>query len=323
MVAGPAAAAGGGDRAGRGSASRPEFTANRRLGYRRLVERVREAVATRPFPPGASVLVVSRGDRELVELDGRDGRHFPQDPTGATSATIPRDSDEAVARLEAAARRPAPSTWSCPRPPSWWLEHYAGFAESPARPLPGDRAGGLHDLPARLGGRRPRPPARWRDERQRAGSERPSTRIWSRGSRRPWPLRCPPGASVLVVSKGDESLLALPGRDRGCTFPQDGAGGYAGHHPRDGAAGDRRARGSCARAGAEYLVLPATARWWLELLRRASRCTWPAHGELVADLPDTCLIYGLGSAWRAAPGVPAIERAAGLARADPRLPARA
>jgi hypothetical protein len=115
----------------------------------------------------------------------------------------------------------------------------------------------------------------------------------------------PPGSSVLVVSKGDASLLEMPGRTA-LHFPQDGSGGYAGHHPRDGAAATAELE-QRRRAGAEYLVLPATARWWLQFyddfaLHLAS------HGEIVADLPDTCVIYSLGPRLASAPGAPAIER---------------
>jgi hypothetical protein len=101
----------------------------------------------------------------------------------------------------------------------------------------------------------------------------------------------PPGSSVLVVSKGDASLLAMPGL-RAAHFPQDGEGGYAGHHPLDSAAATA-ALEKLRRHGAEYLVIPATARWWLEYY--AEFATHLAtHGELLADEPESCLVYGLG-----------------------------
>jgi len=115
----------------------------------------------------------------------------------------------------------------------------------------------------------------------------------------------PPGSSLLVVSKGDGSLLEMPGRTA-LHFPQDGSGGYAGHHPRDGAAAtaeleERR------RAGAEYLVLPATSRWWLRYYEDFARHL-ASHGEIVANVPETCVIYSLGSRLTSNPGTPAIER---------------
>ena len=111
------------------------FVATPRLGYRRLVERVRAAV-TATVPAGAAVLVVSRGDRNLVEFDNLDGRHFPQDASGDYLGHHPHDSAEAVARLEAL-RAEGAQYLVLPRTAYWWLDHYGGFAEH------------LHDLYAR------------------------------------------------------------------------------------------------------------------------------------------------------------------------------
>jgi hypothetical protein len=110
----------------------------------------------------------------------------------------------------------------------------------------------------------------------------------------------PPGASLLVVSKGDQALVEIPGMSAG-HFPQDRSGAYAGYHPRDGAeavAELQRLR----RGGAEYLIVPVTMRWWLEfytgLAQHLSGCC-----ELVADLGDSCLIYRLERAVGALDGV--------------------
>jgi GT2 family glycosyltransferase len=103
------------------------FVANPRLGYGHLVERIRAAV-NMAVPPGASVLVVSRGDRDLVRLGDRDGGHFPQDPDGRYLGHHPRDSDEAVTHLEAL-RGGGAEYLVLPSTAYWWLEHYAEFAE--------------------------------------------------------------------------------------------------------------------------------------------------------------------------------------------------
>jgi GT2 family glycosyltransferase len=71
----------------------------------------------------------------------------------------------------------------------------------------------------------------------------------------------PDGANVLVVSRGDDALLALDGR-RARHFPQSADGGWAGHHPAD----STEAIGHLERlraGGARYLVVPPTYRWWL------------------------------------------------------------
>jgi hypothetical protein len=117
----------------------------------------------------------------------------------------------------------------------------------------------------------------------------------------------PPGASVLVVSKGDAALLGMPGFST-AHFPQGQGGDYAGHHPADSEAATAELE-CLRREGAEYLVIPATARWWLDYY--AGFATHLAnHGEVLADAPDACLIYGLGGTRETPVGVPALTRPA-------------
>jgi hypothetical protein len=113
----------------------------------------------------------------------------------------------------------------------------------------------------------------------------------------------PPGSAVLIVSKGDGELLALPGVNAG-HFPQTASGQYAGHHPRDGASATA-ALEALRRAGAEYLVIPATARWWLDFYEELSEHL-ASRAELIADVPGACLIYGLGRRAAGAPVMPAV-----------------
>jgi GT2 family glycosyltransferase len=123
------------DAARRPSPQAPDaFSASRRLGYRHLVERVRTAVVE-AVPAGAEVLVVSRGDRELVKLERRAARHFPQDCDGRYLGHHPRDSDEAIARLEDL-RGGGAEYLVLPATAYWWLEHYRDFAEHLRRRYP-------------------------------------------------------------------------------------------------------------------------------------------------------------------------------------------
>jgi ABC-type multidrug transport system fused ATPase/permease subunit/GT2 family glycosyltransferase len=72
----------------------------------------------------------------------------------------------------------------------------------------------------------------------------------------------PDGAKVLVVSRGADELIRFGDRE-GWHFPQLEDGTYAGQHPAD----DAEAIAELERLrerGAEYLVLPATALWWLD-----------------------------------------------------------
>jgi hypothetical protein len=102
----------------------------------------------------------------------------------------------------------------------------------------------------------------------------------------------PAGATVLVISKGDGSLLELPGCE-GWHFPQTGRGAYAGYHPADSAEAITHLEALRARGG-RYLLIPATSRWWLH--------HYPGfHRHLEANylrLPgpdEPCRIYALGN----------------------------
>src|SRR5262245_19818303 len=71
----------------------------------------------------------------------------------------------------------------------------------------------------------------------------------------------PHHATALIVSKGDARLLKLAIR-RSWHFPQDEDGQYAGHFPATSA--DAIAHIQRLRAeGADHLIFPATALWWL------------------------------------------------------------
>jgi GT2 family glycosyltransferase len=102
-----------------------------RLGYPELVERIREQ-AEQAVPEGATVLVVSRGDRELLRLGRRRARHFPQAPNGGYLGHHPSDDEQAIAMLEEQRRRGA-DYLVMPATAGWWLEHYNGFADHLSR----------------------------------------------------------------------------------------------------------------------------------------------------------------------------------------------
>jgi hypothetical protein len=113
-----------------------------------------------------------------------------------------------------------------------------------------------------------------------------------------------PGSSVLFVSKGDPALLEQPSLSTG-HFPQSDTGAYAGHHPHDSAEATMQLE-RLRRAGAEYLVIPATARWWLDFYGGFAEHL-ADHGDVLVD-SDSCLIYGLGRVALDATAAPAIER---------------
>jgi hypothetical protein len=100
----------------------------------------------------------------------------------------------------------------------------------------------------------------------------------------------PLDSTVAVVSKGDDELLDLYGRRR-WHFPQSEVGLYAGHYPAD----DEEAMAhleSLRAKGAEFLLFPATAFWWLEHYGGFRRHLEGRYREVV-EREDTCLIFDL------------------------------
>ena len=59
------------------------------------------ATSSRELPAGARVLVVSRGDEDIVDFARHRGEHFPQAEDGRYAGHHPADSAEAIAHLEA------------------------------------------------------------------------------------------------------------------------------------------------------------------------------------------------------------------------------
>jgi hypothetical protein len=91
--------------------------------YARMVERIGETIMALTAP-GATVLVVSKGDDQLLQLSGRCGRHFPHTADGAYSGFHPGTDSEALAAL----RESAGDYLVIPATSAWWLQHYANFA---------------------------------------------------------------------------------------------------------------------------------------------------------------------------------------------------
>ena len=94
--------------------------------YLGMVRRVR-ADMHRLLPPGARVMVISKGDPDLLDVESQDAWHFPQDDRGGYAGHYPADSGEAITQLEALRARGG-RFLVIPRSASWWLEHYDGLA---------------------------------------------------------------------------------------------------------------------------------------------------------------------------------------------------
>ena len=103
------------------------YSRRRKPDYDALVGRVRELVVSR-VPEGSAVLVISKGDDELLKLGDRRAEHFPQSADGTYAGHHPSDSAACIAELEWRRRRGA-DFLVIPSPSRWWLDHYREFAE--------------------------------------------------------------------------------------------------------------------------------------------------------------------------------------------------
>lgn len=94
--------------------------------YEELCHRI-GAVLRDATPEAAVVAVVSKGDPRLIEIEGREGRHFPGDAEGRYAGYYPRTSEEAISYLEEA-RRAGVQYFCIPATAIWWLDHYQALA---------------------------------------------------------------------------------------------------------------------------------------------------------------------------------------------------
>jgi Sulfotransferase family len=98
------------------------------------------------------------------------------------------------------------------------------------------------------------------------------------------------GSIVAVVSKGDQELVRL-GPSQGWHFPRTADGNYAGDHPADGAQAVAHLE-QLRDEGAGYFLVPSPYFWWLDHYQALAQHLRSRY-RLVADCPDTCLIYDL------------------------------
>ena len=104
----------------------------------------------------------------------------------------------------------------------------------------------------------------------------------------------PAGARIAVVSRGDERLVAIDGRE-GRHFPQTQGGGYAGAYPGDAASAIAHVEQVRLR-GAEYLVFPHTALWWLEHYRGLRAHLEERYVQLAVGDEGCCVVFALARA---------------------------
>jgi hypothetical protein len=252
-----------------------------------LRERI-QSVVRKLVPQGSTILVVSKGDEELVRFEDRDGWHFPRTSAGQYGGYHPADAVAAISHLEEL-RASGADYLLLPSPYLWWLDHYPEFAEhlQSRYRLVTDRPDSclvyhLNEPP--LGTPTAAKPTISREPTRALGDPASPAQLMP-------PVRelldslLEPEAGVLVVSGGAEEWLHL-GR-RAWHFPQDGAGRYVPIH---------RSRGLSMLAqldalrdqGAWYLVVPSSSFSSVEraedLVRYLRRCRLVAMRERVCAL---------------------------------------
>jgi glycosyltransferase involved in cell wall biosynthesis len=288
--------------------------------YQQLPENIRQTVRE-SLPGGARVLVVSKGDSRLTDLGECQGWHFPQNEDGEYSGYYPADSQQAIDHVENLRAKGA-EFLLFPYTAFWWLSKYDLFArhlDSHFQKVADNKHCVVYELVAgRASLAALERQLRWLtdcEQRIRRLASQP-TRVGSlhalNGANSALAVAdakndayqqlithvreivhsiIPKGAQILVVSKGDSELLKL--KDRVAShFPQAKNGGYSGHHPADSAAAiaqleSLRHNEDC------YLLIPATAYWWLghyvEFRRHLENCYQRFWND------DRCTIYDLSA----------------------------
>jgi len=99
----------------------------------------------------------------------------------------------------------------------------------------------------------------------------------------------PLDAIVLVVSKGDEALLELAGR-QAWHFPRTADGSYPWHHPADSRTAIAQLEALKAQ-GAGFLLFPAPAFWWLDHYRELTAHLEASYRRVWVD--ESCVVYDL------------------------------
>jgi len=104
------------------------FTApTRRIRYQQLVDRIRDTIR-RTVSGDSSVVVISKGDDDLLRLGSVHASHFPQTDNGIYAGYHPADSAAAIDHLEMV-RAQGAEYLVVPSTAYWWFSHYTGFRE--------------------------------------------------------------------------------------------------------------------------------------------------------------------------------------------------
>lgn len=104
-----------------------EYVPEKELRYRQLKKELSHIVKAH-LPPSATLVVVSKGDEELLNLGGFRAWHFPLHENFEYAGHYPRDNADAIRLLEST-RAKGGDFLLFPKTAFWWFDHYAGFHE--------------------------------------------------------------------------------------------------------------------------------------------------------------------------------------------------
>ena len=277
--------------------------------YFGLVDKVTSTV-TATVPASKTVLMVSKGDENLLRLGSRSGWHFPRLNDGRYAGYYPADSADAIEQLEELRGRGA-DYLVFPATSLWWLDHYPELndhlEDNYRAVLKEADICAIYDLSGDHQAEAGEPRAAAVAPKLRPG-DHAGVDAAGRLDLDPRQLLSfldvilPAESIVGVVSSGDESFMRLDGREV-WHFPRDPSGRYAGHGPANTDMALDQLEGLRGR-GMMFLVVPRETPWlnhypdFIEQVEQRYRC--------VARQRYLCSVYDLGDAR----GVP-VERPAG------------
>jgi GT2 family glycosyltransferase len=102
----------------------------------------------------------------------------------------------------------------------------------------------------------------------------------------------PEGSTVAVATRGDDRLLAIPGRTM-WHFPRHPSGEYAGYYPSDGDEAITWVK-TLRTDGCTHIVFPIEAAWWLHHYRALDRYLCE-EATLCSGASDGCAIFELSA----------------------------
>ena len=212
--------------------------------YEQLIRNIHDIVVGN-LHQGARLLVVSRGDDQLVRFDDREAWHFPRADDGKYAGYHPDSSEDALEHLQKLQDGGA-RYLLVPASSFWWLDYYPGLFHHLVQwgtMLWDDESCvifGLERAPGEAG------PA------QAPEIARPLKRLLE--------ALLPRGSRVAVLTSGDSRLLEVEGR-RALHFPHGSGGRY---HGGLDAAQALEQLAELRGKGVEYLVVPSMAAPWLD-----------------------------------------------------------